>query len=1342
VHFPYREVSAVEISFYYNVLSGSDLYDQVFLFVRFAGYSQELHVFENGDTVGSWLKATVTVPTDTINGISLPDSLLLEVGMATDLSGIQSNARDAYVYVDDITVTADVRPFPEQIGLKANGTQVVGWTPGSIYPYEPDEDNRDAWDDGGSLDLNGIPYTSGDADPTVSVYGSGWSSAAAYQTGIQFPIAIPQGAVITNAYLEVEPLSSSTTGYNDLRLYVSGSASGGGAVSAFTSGSPSLEARYDWVDTSIDWIIGADWLSDVRIRQKSPDLAPLIQSIVSDSNWASNNYIVVMLDYMYSTSYQSGVGMKGAYGTRFSADELPRLFVEYKVPLVEDVVYLFSNEKDITIDHTLVVDDLTDFPVMVDIYDADLRTDVQADGDDISFKTGDMPVDFEIELFDQDYNSSHAHLVAWVKVPSLSSTTDTIITMMYGNPEAPPMSSTSVWDEFEVVHHMNEDPSGTVYDSTSNNHHGTSYGTQGSEDAVSGQIDGAIDFDNETQDVIGIGQIYTDDWTGFTMSAWIREDESRDCRVFSKSETTTPSQHIITMRISGTTPTFRIWTDGTGGLGNSYDATGYSVNLGQWHYLVWRWSAIDERIYAYLDGNMILNVTHDGDTIYDSVEVFTLGNTDLTNSRYFDGVIDEARLTQSVRAQSWISTEYNNMNDPSTFYSVGSESTTTETFDDQTTPSLIFTTSSENPVDLMVGMDMQIEGSGQTLDENLEDGTSYFVANGSEFVNWTARVLVSPPNTTTAMNALVDYPLTQWGPTAVLNPLGQSKTYGTDWAYDGGTLTIYSSALDVWGVWTIKFISWNYVEDLRLGVSGQPLADTATLNINDALKVRATTPWVQNARAGLILTDPSGSVWHTTYNTTGSPGTPWHVPSFQFRKPLTIPSSQVDSDLVNFPVMMSYADSTLQDTSRVQEDGDDIVFVQNGVVLSHEIERFTQSTGRIVAWVKANLSSTVDNSLYMYYGNPYVGSCESTTDVWSNDYEAVWHLAEVVSDEGTGGIHYDSTTNDYQGTQNGNGVTSGISNSYGQAFDGTDDWISVSASEGLDPVGDTTLSGWFYISNSFSSTSTTSMMIMSKYLDDDNNFHVALVGTDYTESGVSAGSLAVGFEIDSDEFTKWTTKTVWSIGWYHYTVVIDADAVTNTKIYIDGSDVTNTGTAGSGGTPNPADLDFSADWGIGGRYAETSEFPTGEAFLTGEMDEVRISTTLRPSGWISTERNNQLNPTTFVQRGSEQQQTSPEHTFTKTMDSSAIAGEWTASVYYNDTGTSVSEATGLYERNFIVKHDSSLTLISPADAVSDKLSLSVAGNLLQIEVELTDDITTNGVTGATVKINWSVADVP
>jgi len=69
--------------------------------------------------------------------------------------------------------------------------------------------------------------------------------------------------------------------------------------------------------------------------------------------------------------------------------------------------------KTINIEFTQVVDDLTNFPVLVDFTDADLQSKAQPDGDDILFtdSNGISKLDHEIEYFDP----SSGHLVTWVK---------------------------------------------------------------------------------------------------------------------------------------------------------------------------------------------------------------------------------------------------------------------------------------------------------------------------------------------------------------------------------------------------------------------------------------------------------------------------------------------------------------------------------------------------------------------------------------------------------------------------------------------------------------------------------------------------------------------------------------------------------------------------------------------------------------------------------------------------------------------------------------------------------------------------------------------------------------
>ncbi|MCK5559373.1 MAG: DUF2341 domain-containing protein, partial [Thermoplasmata archaeon] len=114
--------------------------------------------------------------------------------------------------------------------------------------------------------------------------------------------------------------------------------------------------------------------------------------------------------------------------------------------------------KRIIIDSQKVTGDLTDFPVLINITDPDLKNKARSDGYDIFFTSsdGDTKLDHEIE----SYDSSNGEMQAWVRIPALSSTSDTLIYMHYGNPTATDQSNVSgVWiNNYSAVWHLDEDP--------------------------------------------------------------------------------------------------------------------------------------------------------------------------------------------------------------------------------------------------------------------------------------------------------------------------------------------------------------------------------------------------------------------------------------------------------------------------------------------------------------------------------------------------------------------------------------------------------------------------------------------------------------------------------------------------------------------------------------------------------------------------------------------------------------------------------------------------------------------------------------------------------------------
>ncbi len=82
--------------------------------------------------------------------------------------------------------------------------------------------------------------------------------------------------------------------------------------------------------------------------------------------------------------------------------------------------------KNITIHASQVTGTQTNFPVLINITgDTDLATDAQNNGDDIVFTnvSGNEKLDHEIEYF----NGTTGDLIAWVRIPTLSGSTDTVI---------------------------------------------------------------------------------------------------------------------------------------------------------------------------------------------------------------------------------------------------------------------------------------------------------------------------------------------------------------------------------------------------------------------------------------------------------------------------------------------------------------------------------------------------------------------------------------------------------------------------------------------------------------------------------------------------------------------------------------------------------------------------------------------------------------------------------------------------------------------------------------------------------------------------------------------------
>ncbi|MFX1485480.1 MAG: DUF2341 domain-containing protein, partial [Promethearchaeota archaeon] len=356
------------------------------------------------------------------------------------------------------------------------------------------------------------------------------------------------------------------------------------------------------------------------------------------------------------------------------------LGIEHEVVTPKEVPLDFMYKKDITIDHTKVATDLYGFPVLIDLYDADLRFNVQPDGDDIVFAKEGWILPHETELFEQSYNSSHAHLIVWVRT-DLSASYDTVISMYYGNPTAKSYENPhSVWDtSFGAVWHLSEDPSGTVYDSTANGNDGVGLPIGSEPTLQTGKIYGCSEFYGEaTNDRIEASHssslvLQTD----MLVEAWIRTtntDPTSDVIVAKWGDV--GHRNYWLGKLDGSTLAF--YVDNT----QSVTAPLSWVNDGYWHHIVGVADSLGGDLLLYIDGIERGNALYSGST-QTGTSVIQIGNNpgSIGFIQEWDGRIDEVRVSSSYRSLGWIVTEFNNQNDPDSFYAVNQETASFETYD-------------------------------------------------------------------------------------------------------------------------------------------------------------------------------------------------------------------------------------------------------------------------------------------------------------------------------------------------------------------------------------------------------------------------------------------------------------------------------------------------------------------------------------------------------------------------------------------------------------------------------------------------------------------------------------
>jgi len=344
----------------------------------------------------------------------------------------------------------------------------------------------------------------------------------------------------------------------------------------------------------------------------------------------------------------------------------------------------FNHSMTITINHSQVPGDLSDFPVLFNFTDnTDLFSGcINDSGYDIAFFNSAKDTQFahEIDYWNWDSGNSQVDAYIWVNVTSITSASDTIIYLYYGanntvNQEDP----TGVWDNnYLGVYHLS-DASGSPQDSTSNNEDLSNTGCDYQE---AGDIGYSMrwNVDNSDYMTCPITSQMGNDWT---------------YEFYIKPETINSTATYLFYHENSAGNIYQygiIWSSSTGHTrlnartnGNTYcvldGINSHMITTDVFTYLAYTG---DENSFAkiYTNGsNVATNSSLEGNweehqTVTDRFDIGINSWNGLSN--FYNGWIDEIRFSNIARSDNWILTTYNNLNNCSEggFFSLQGEAST------------------------------------------------------------------------------------------------------------------------------------------------------------------------------------------------------------------------------------------------------------------------------------------------------------------------------------------------------------------------------------------------------------------------------------------------------------------------------------------------------------------------------------------------------------------------------------------------------------------------------------------------------------------------------------------
>ena len=270
---------------------------------------------------------------------------------------------------------------------------------------------------------------------------------------------------------------------------------------------------------------------------------------------------------------------------------------------------------------------------------------------------------FEVEY----WNTTEESAFIWVKIPAISATENTTVYLWFEKfvDGSAYNNASMVWDNnFVMVQHMNDATTSTILDSTSNDNAGTKTAANEPIEAV-GKIGSDQDFAPDNDQVTITDNTSLDIANAITLSALVNGDVFVHGMQFVGKQ----AAYMLAKRLTAPTDGvyFQVYVDGAYRYPNAYASQ--TISAGSFYKLDMTYDSVTRTINAYINGSLIDSKLLTG---LGSYTIGTNNNNLFVGGRYiawYDGKIDEVRLSNIARSTAWIGVSYETQRDNLIYYS-------------------------------------------------------------------------------------------------------------------------------------------------------------------------------------------------------------------------------------------------------------------------------------------------------------------------------------------------------------------------------------------------------------------------------------------------------------------------------------------------------------------------------------------------------------------------------------------------------------------------------------------------------------------------------------------------